>query len=193
MNVNIPIINNKILNQFALDQREKSLAYLRRQFSLSDDDCQDIYQEAFISLYENVQTGKLKELTSSLTTYFIGICRFKAFEYIRSHGRSILVDDDLSLSIMNSEVQNSKIERLLSLDQDEEMVQEKKNALIRKIVGDLPHPCNELLWGFYRDNFSMSTLAKMFNYKNESSVKVTKHRCTEKFRIRYSELIKSFF
>ena len=40
---------------------------------------------------------------------------------------------------------------------------------------------------------SMKTLATMFNYKSESSVKVTKHRCGEKFRARFTEISNYLF
>ena len=52
--------DNKLLEEFAKTQKDKSIAYLRKQFSLSFDDCEDIFQEAFITLYHNIQEGKLK-------------------------------------------------------------------------------------------------------------------------------------
>ena len=69
----------------------------------------------------------------------------------------------------------------------------RKEALVRDIVKDLPSPCNELLWGYYGDGHSMKTLAEMFDYASVNAVKVTKHRCCEKFRKRYSEMVKSLF
>ena len=63
---------------------------------------------------------------------------------------------------------------------------------VQKIVADLPSPCYELLWGFYRDSLSIKELTKMFNYSNENTLKVTKHRCCEKFRKRYNELKSNF-
>jgi len=60
-------------------------------------------------------------------------------------------------------------------------------------VKNLPSPCNELLWGYYGDGYSMKKLAEKLNYANENTVKVTKHRCCEKFRIKYTEMSKSLF
>jgi DNA-directed RNA polymerase specialized sigma24 family protein len=56
----------KLLEQFAQAQRSKTLLFLQNQFSLPTEDCEDIFQEAFIVLYHNIQEGKLDELTSSL-------------------------------------------------------------------------------------------------------------------------------
>jgi DNA-directed RNA polymerase specialized sigma24 family protein len=79
------------------------------------------------------------------------------------------------------------------LEDDAEDIEARKEAIVREIVSKLPPPCDKLLWGFYRDGFSMKTLAAMFNYKSESSVKVTKHRCGEKFRARFTEISNYLF
>ena len=79
-----------------------------------------------------------------------------------------------------------------TLDEDI-AIEKRKQSLVRQIVRDLPSPCNELLWAFYRDGFSMKTMAEMFHYKSESAAKVTKHRCTEKFRARFEDLVHKLF
>ena len=79
------------------------------------------------------------------------------------------------------------------LESNDEILQERKEALVRNIVRDLPSPCDELLWGYYRDGFSMKDLAEKLNYASENTVKVTKHRCCEKFRNRFKECLKSLF
>ena len=61
------------------------------------------------------------------------------------------------------------------------------------IVKDLPSPCNELLWGFYRDGLSMKDLAERYGYSNENTVKVTKHRCCDKFKKRFTEMLHKLF
>ncbi len=189
----LPTYSEKVLNDFATQQWGKALAYLQKSFTaLSEDDCMDVFQESFISLHENNQKGKLEELTSSLSTYFISICRNKAFEALRAKGKHLTVDTETSLTLMSGDIKEDKINAILDTFDNEESVEERKEELIRKIVKDLPSPCNELLWGFYRDGHSMQTLAQMFNY-SLGSVKVTKHRCTEKFRKRYSELINSIY
>lgn len=66
------------LNYFASEQWVRTLGFLRKHFNLSDDDCKDVFQESFIILYDQICAGKLDELTSSLSTYFLAICRNKA-------------------------------------------------------------------------------------------------------------------
>lgn len=186
--------NNAIdLNRFASKEWAKALAFLQNRFGIPEDDCKDIFQESFIVLYNNIQTGKLTEMTASLSTYFMSICRNKALEHLRGVSKSVHVEDELSLSLMDEEIKSEKIEALLALDDGDSVIEAQKEELVRSIVKNLPSPCNELLWGFYRDNLSMRSLADMFNYSSESSVKVTKHRCCEKFRAKYNELCNKLF
>ncbi|MGM9795515.1 MAG: RNA polymerase sigma factor [Candidatus Aphodosoma sp.] len=181
------------LNRFASTQWRKALAFLKNRFGIDEDDCKDIFQESFIILYNNIQAGKLDNMNASLSTYFMSICRNKALEFLRGSSKSVNVDSETSLSLMDGEVQSEKIEALLALDNGDEIIEAQKEELVRTIVKDLPSPCNELLWGFYRDNLSMKSLAEMFNYSSEGVVKVTKHRCCEKFRARYNELCNKLF
>ena len=187
------IYDTTVLNRFASSQWSKALAFLKNRFGIDEDDCKDIFQESFIVLYNNIQAGKLDNMTASLSTYFMSICRNKALEMLRGSAKSVNVESEMSLTLMDGEVQSEKIEALLALDNGDETIEAQKEELVRTIVKDLPSPCNELLWGFYRDSLSMKSLAEMFNYSSEGVVKVTKHRCCEKFRARYNELCNKLF
>lgn len=180
------------LNKFVEREWKKTLSFLKNRYGLSEDDCKDVFQEAFIILYENIQKGKLVDLTSSLSTYFISICKNKALEFNRMNQKYVNEDNEMSMTLINNDIQSDKLDALLALDDDDELIVEQKEALVRGIVKELPSPCNEILWGFYRDNLSLKALAEMYNY-SEGSAKVTKHRCSEKFRIRYNELCQQIY
>lgn len=180
------------LNQFAAQQWGQTMAFLQSRFSLPREDCEDIFQESFLVLYQNIIDGKLENATASLSTYFNSICRNKAHELMRSRGKTVFISDkfpDATQDSFNSE----KIDSILSLAEDAVLLEQRKDALVREIVTKLPKPCDKILWGVYRDGFSMKTLADMFHYSGENSVKVTKHRCTEKFRNRFKELSHNLF
>ena len=179
------------LNKFAAEQWDKTLAYLQGTYSMSRSDCEDVFQDAFIVLHKKIVTGELT-LTSSLTTYFIGICRNKAHECMRGKGKELNIIDDYP-STTKDEYEDERIDRLLALEDNTEQIEARKEAIVREIVSKLPEPCDKILWGFYRDGFSMKTLASMYNYSSENSVKVTKHRCGEKFKARFMEISRQFF
>lgn len=188
--IEIPQTQQK-LNQFAADQWDKTLAYLQGTFSMSRSDCEDIFQDAFIVLYKKITSGELA-LTAKLSTFFIGICRNKAYEKMRGMGKELNIIDDYPSSTKD-EFEDERIDRLLALEDNTEQIEARKEAIVREIVSKLPEPCDKILWGFYRDGFSMKTLATMYNYKSEGSVKVTKHRCGEKFKSRFLELSNYLF
>ncbi len=179
------------LNHFAAKQWDKTLAYLQGAFSLSRSDCEDVFQEAFIVLYNNITEGKLT-LTSALSTYFIGICRNKAHEKLRENGKEVNIIDEFP-DTTKDEFEDERIDKLLALEDDTSQIEARKEAIVREIVSNLPSPCDKILWGFYRDGFSMKTLAKMYNYSSAGSVKVTRHRCAQKFKARFMELSKRLF
>lgn len=187
-----PINRRALLNDFARKQREKTIAFLSKSYSLSQDDCEDVFQESFIILYNNIKEGKLASLTSSVSTYFMAICKNKTMELLRNKGRYISASFEIS-DENNLRFSDEKVDTVLSFDTDDNATIEEKEALVRKIVRNLPSPCDELLWGFYRDGLPMKELAKKFNYSSENAVKVTKHRCCEKFRNKFHEILDKLF
>ena len=179
--------SERTLNEFAANQWTKTAAYLHKQFGLDEDDCKDVFQEAFLTLYDSVRQGRVPELTSSLSTFFIGICRNKALELLRTNASYTSLDIQNDDPPTNASLLESKARAIAdSFDHDSDSG-EQREAVVRQIVRELPPPCDQLLWGFYRDNLTLKTLAAMFNY-SAGSVKVIKHRCMEKFRLRYRQL-----
>ena len=113
-------------------------------------------------------------------------------EFLRQNGKQVSLDYDIS-EICDHTFLDAKIESILSLDTEDKVIIEKKEELVRNIVRNLSAPCDDILWGYYRDGYSLKALAEKYDYASESSAKVTKHRCCEKFRVRYNELVKSLF
>lgn len=184
-----------ILDDFAKKQWQKTRAYLISRYSLSEDECADVFQDSLVILWKNYKENKvnLDSTGMSSSTYFMTICRNKTMELLRSKSRYVTTPYEINPNMDHHDYQEDQVERILSLEDAHENIQKEKEALVRDIVKNLPSPCNELLWGYYGDGHSMKMLAEMFNYASENAVKVTKHRCCEKFRIRYSEMSKSLF
>ena len=187
--------NERKLEKFAKEQWQKTRAYLLSRYSLSEDECADVFQDSLVILWKNINGNKVdsKDLGLSSSTYFMTICRNKTMELLRSKSKYVTTPYEINPNKDHHDYQEDQVERILSLEDARENVQKEKEALVRDIVKNLPSPCNELLWGYYGDGHSMKMLAEMFNYASENAVKVTKHRCCEKFRVRYSEMSKSLF
>ena len=50
-------LHDNDLNTFISGERGKVLSYLRKKYSLSDDDLNDIFQDASMALFMNVRNG----------------------------------------------------------------------------------------------------------------------------------------
>lgn len=166
---------------------------LRKKYSLSEAECEDVFQNSLMILLKNIKEKKIdsENLCMSSPAYFYKICRNKTRELDRSKRKFIKISSDINPGKDHLDYQDEQVEKILSMDDENENLQKRKEALVRDIVKDLPSPCNELLWGYYGDGYSMKMLAEMFDYASVNAVKVTKHRCCEKFRKRYSEMVKS--
>lgn len=187
--------NERKLEKFAKEQWQKTRAFLISRYSLSEDDCADVFQDSLAILWKNINENKVdsKDLGLSSSTYFMTICRYKTMELLRSKSKYVTTSYEINPNKDHHNFQEDQVERILSLEDARENIQKEKEALVRDIVKNLPSPCNELLWGYYGDGHSMKMLAEMFNYASENAVKVSKHRCCEKFRVRYGEMSKSLF
>lgn len=170
---------------FAKEYMARTLTFLHSTYNLTMDDCQDVFQDAYIVLLRNANDGKLSNLSSSLYTYFLGICRNKVMELNRSKDRKMIsITEEEAKDGHNNSIDVNKASRLLGIIEEGNTMQNAIQDEVCNIVDDLPSPCNEILWSFYRDSLSMDEIARMFGYTSAGVAKVTKHRCMEKFRKR---------
>lgn len=177
---------------FAKEYMSRTLTFLRSTYNLTMDDSQDIFQDAYIVLLHNAQDGKLNSLSSSLYTYFLGICRNKVFELNRNKDRKMisLANEDDSEEHSHS-IDVKRASHLLGIIEEESCRHNEMQDEVCKIVDELPSPCNEILWSYYRDSMSMDEIARMFGYTSAGVAKVTKHRCMEKFRQRCMNILRN--
>lgn len=195
--ISINPARDRALNAFATEYRDRTLNYLSKFFSLNREDCEDVFQEASIVLYHAATKGKLDNMTSSLYTYFIGICNNKAHEQLRANGKMRVdsIDGYISADELNDrhDALMNNISKILEQEDENDKANEERNAFIERMVKKLPSPCNELLWSYYRDALPMKAIAAMYGYASESVAKVTKHRCQERFRKTYEETVGKTF
>ncbi|MBQ9212961.1 MAG: sigma-70 family RNA polymerase sigma factor [Bacteroidales bacterium] len=172
------------VSDFIMKSKEKTINFLLKTFScLQFDDCEDIFQDAMLVFYEKITHGELDNIKSSLYTYFVGICKFKAMELSRKIRKTGFIDDNLVCGNFSQD----KLEQILNLDREDPDIENAKTLAVNEIISDLPDTCAKVFWGYFRDGFSLKTLAMMYG-KTESAMKVTKFRCSEKFKNRYREV-----
>ena len=183
-------LRNTNLDSFIAEERNKVLAYLRKTFSLPDEDLYDIYQESSVALFVNIRDGKLSNLTSTLSTYFLRICINQTLKFMGRQKKVVPLFDDSRITNKDT-FRSDKIDELYQLcteDEDAENVL-RSEKIVQSIIEVMPDTCKNVFQGYYWDNLTTSTIADMFGFANANSVKAQKYKCLQKFRDKYNELM----
>lgn len=187
-------LRNKELNKFISDERGRVLSYLRKTFSVSDDDVDDIYQESSIALYQNIRDGRLSNLTSSLSTYFLRICINQTLKLVGKQKKVVPLFDDSSITYKDV-FRSDKIDELYQLctEDDEQERHSRSEKIVNSILQTMPDTCRNIFQGYYWDNLTTNTIADMYGFSNANSVKTQKYKCVDKFRKKYNELMSKIY
>lgn len=144
------------------------LAWAQKQFGIGDTESVEIFQMSVVILYDQIATGKLKSLSSSITTYLFAIGKNKAREYLRANDRSMSLKDGIHNYLV-----------------DEETEVYEKEELINKVEAAIHHlgnKCRDILRLFYYQKMSMDDIAGLLNYSSRGTAKNMKYKCLEKLR-----------
>lgn len=136
-------------------------------FSIHQEDIADIYQDSIIVLYDNIISGQLKELTSSLKTYLFSIGKYKILNFIKLKNRNQSFTDD------------SLIECLPSHD---EHINEEQISLFINAYQLLGPKCQKILRLFYYEGLSLNEIKKFMTYSSTDVVKSQKSRCIKQIK-----------
>ena len=110
-------LQDQDLNRFISGEKGKIQTYLRKNYSVSDDDIDDIFQEASMALFLNLRDGKLSSLTSSLGTYFMKVCINQTLKFIGKKSKVMPLIDENNISNKNA-VRDDKIDELYGFCMD---------------------------------------------------------------------------
>lgn len=187
-------LQNIELNRFISDEKNKVFAYLRKTFSVSDDDLSDIYQESSVALFMNIRDGKLTNLTSSLSTYFLRVCINQTLKFLGKQKKVVPLFDDNTLTNKDS-FRPDKIDELYQLCTEDEEAEKisRSEKIVLTILESMPDTCKNVFQGYYWDNLTTTTIADMFGFANANSVKTQKYKCMQKFRNKYNELMNRIY
>lgn len=190
----MPTVPFHIDNKFLKDVRKKAIAYARFHFSswATDDDCEDLVQDALLAMYRNITSGHLTELTCDMTTYVISILKKLAYNEYKKRGKFVsgefFNDDDEYIDPIEQAIIEEAIKEWI--EEGVDVTEEMENA-VREIVTNMKEPCKTILWSFYWDEMSLAAIAKdMTDYKSSDSVKTQKSRCLTKVKKMMKETYK---
>ena len=159
---------NQALKDIYTSHRGSCLSWLRSQYSISEEDAKEIFQSSIIILYDNVMTGKLKELTVNIKSYLYSIAKNKAREHFRKVGKIV---DGENLQLVSSE-NGVEVKQKL----------EAKINTVNQALQSIGDPCKSLLQLYYYKRMSMTEIGTLMGYKNSDTVKNQKYKCIKRLQ-----------
>lgn len=144
----------------------------RGVFFVGEEEAAEIFQDAFIALWEHIERGRLvcldgnmvgkngAPLTCSILTYFMGIARFKYLEWSRDHAEAIRTAD--------GEDQEDDVTML---------------DIVCDLVAGMSDRCGEILTKFYYEEKDLDTiLEELPTIGSKNALKTKKYKCMEGLR-----------
>lgn len=130
----------------------------------TEQEAKDIYQEAIIILYENVQRDDF-ELTCKIKTYIYSVCRRQWLKKLAEKSRYVGKVEDFE-SFVPFVKEDAEIE--------EKDIQFK---VMRQAMEKLGEPCRTILEDFFIHNFTMQQITDKMGYTNADNAKNQKYKC----------------
>ena len=106
--------NIQDLGQFFKEEAPKVLVVLKNRLSITEEDAEDIYQNACIALYNSIKKEKHKQLSWKKYTYFLQICLNMGYNFVNRRHLTSSFDQMLD-NTRYDEYDIAKLEAVLGL------------------------------------------------------------------------------
>ncbi|MBO4403578.1 MAG: hypothetical protein J5792_07915 [Bacteroidales bacterium] len=156
-------------------------------FFVGDDHKEDIFQEAFIALWENIINRKIyvdegevfgqngKPFSGKLTTYFMSIARLKNLEWVRKQDSFLGSLEELRG--MEEELKKMYKE-LIYGGGDEENVIGIMIDIIADCISHMSERCGQIINMFYAEEKTLDEiLSALPTFKSKDALKTAKNKC----------------
>lgn len=142
----------------------------------SEEEAQDVFQEAILVLYERITKGDFL-LKSRLQTFLYAVCRRMWLKQISRGQTSYMISD-----ISDFEETLIQDDDLKNHEEEERQFQQMEDALEK-----LGEPCKSLLTEFYVKGKTMLEISEQFGYTNANNAKTQKYKCLQRLKKFYFE------
>ncbi len=167
--MNVDMNSDQEISKLYLEYRDDFIRNTAK-YQLSVEKKIDIYQDAFIVIYEGLKKGNIK-IETSLKHYLYGV------------GRNMIIDE------INNQIKERKLKDGLSkekeafdIDLSSGDVLSEKQELLLKGINSLSEKCREILILFYYRKYSIEAIMHTMNYQNENVTKSHKSRCLKQLK-----------
>lgn len=166
--------DNRLIQEFYKETFPMVQSMVNRNYpALKDEDVKDVFQEAVIALWTNIQEGTYRPHSDTkLTTYVLQICKFK------------ILDKFKKKSFQNEAVLTDGMDRAddASFEYEEES---EEVSRLRAVLEQMPERCRKILTLFYFEEKKLDEIALLTGI-GEASIKNEKYRCMQRLKEQYS-------
>lgn len=150
--------------------RNEFVGWIKRFARCDDDDAMEYFQASVIIFYDNIRSGKITDLQSSIKTYLFGVGKNLVWQSNRRQARHQRVYAEYYLS------------ELVQQDSESQDLTESELDLVSHCFEQLSEHCHTLLDLFYYKQKKMEEIAVELGYKNIETTKNQKYKCMERLR-----------
>lgn len=148
------------------------------------DEIEDIYQETFLAVHENLHRGSI-EADTNWRAYIMRIGLNQTMTYCKAKGKFVTAsqaggDDDDERPDWLSEM--APLETQVDETTDDPKERERMIAVMNGIMGSLTGKCRDLLPSFYYARMSMEEICQELGYANTDSAKSQRLKCFSKLK-----------
>lgn len=148
------------------------------------DEIEDIYQETFLAVHENLHRGSI-EADTNWRAYIMRIGLNQTMTYCKAKSKFVTAsqaggDDDDERPDWLSEM--APLETQVDETTDDPKERERMIAVMNGIMGSLTGKCRDLLPSFYYARMSMEEICQELGYANTDSAKSQRLKCFNKLK-----------
>ncbi|HXX64033.1 MAG TPA: sigma-70 family RNA polymerase sigma factor [Bacteroidota bacterium] len=153
----------EVLVELYRDNRRAVTSLVRRSGG-SADDADDILQEALVSFWERVRTGRFT-YSARLSTYIYAVARNIWLRRLARVRREVT---------LRAEEDDPPGEDLSPLEQ---VMEDEQSQMVRRALERLGEPCKKLLLLYYWEELPMEEIASRLGFANADTAKSKKYQC----------------
>ncbi len=157
--------SKEVLQGLYTENKDAFVQFILSRYTVSNDDAEDIYQDAVIALVENIRKGKLDNINSSLKTYLFSIGKYMALKKFKEQQKTINTEFGVLAEF---------------IEWEEDTYADGNEALIRLIqlkLKEMSPACKKILIWFYYEEKRLDEIVQLGHYAGKDVVKSQKSRC----------------
>ena len=175
----------EIVSRWYEELHEPFVNLIKSRFNgLFFDEIEDIYQETFLAVHENLHRGSI-EADTNWRAYIMRIGLNQTMTYCKAKGKFVTASqaggDDDERPDWLSEI--APLETLVDDSTDDPKERERMIAVMNGIMGSLTGKCRDLLPSFYYARMSMEEICQELGYANTDSAKSQRLKCFNKLKL----------